>query len=189
MRADAERNRALILDTAIAAFAVDGLGVPVHEIARRAGVGTGTVSRHFPTKEALFEAIVASRVGRIVDRIEALAESPDQQDAFVRFMTILTEEGAANVGIAQAFAGAGYDMDAAAAAVGYDFDGVLRGALRRAQDALVVRADVHVADLKALMVGCMSRSSTGDPAVDTAARARMIEIVCRGLRPFGQSRP
>src|SRR6266568_3752427 len=87
MRADAERNRALILDAAIAAFAEDGLGVPVQEVAKRAGVGTGTVSRHFPTKEALFEAIVASRVGRIVDQIEALAELPDQQDAFVRFMT------------------------------------------------------------------------------------------------------
>lgn len=189
MRADAERNRALILDTAIAAFAAEGLGVSVHEIAKRAGVGTGTVSRHFPTKEALFEAIVASRVGRIVDQIQALAELPDQQDAFVRFMTILSEEGAANVGIAQAFAGAGYDMDAAAAAVGYDFEGMLAASLRRAQDALVVRADVQVADLKALMVGCMSRPSTGDTPSDKAARARMIDIVCQGLRPLQRSHP
>lgn len=189
MRADAARNRALILDTAIAAFATEGLGVPVHEIARRAGVGTGTVSRHFPTKEALFEAIVASRVGRIIDRIEALAELPDQQDAFVRFMTILTEECATNVGIAEAFAGADYDMDAAAGAVGYDFDAMMRAALRRAQDALVVRADVEVAELKALMVGCMSRPPTGDPTSDQAARARMVEIVCRGLRPPQRSHP
>ncbi len=189
MRADAERNRALILDAAIAAFAEDGLGVPVQEVAKRAGVGTGTVSRHFPTKEALFEAIVASRVGRIVDQIEALAELPDQQDAFVRFMTILTEEGAANVGIAQAFAGAGYDMDAAAAAVGYDFEAVLGAALRRAQDALAVRTDVQVADLKALMVGCMSRSSSGSAASDKAARTRMVEIVCRGLRPLHSGTP
>ncbi|MBS2533678.1 TetR/AcrR family transcriptional regulator [Catenulispora sp. NF23] len=178
MRADAERNRARILDTAIAAFAAEGLGVSVHEIARRAGVGTGTVSRHFPTKDALFEAIVADRVGRIVDRVQALAESPDQREAFVEFLTILTEEGAANVGIAQAFAGAGYDMDAAATAGGYDFDAAMAAALCRAQEAHVVRADADVADIKALMVSCMSRGSA-----DQATRARMIDIVARGLRP------
>jgi AcrR family transcriptional regulator len=183
MRADAERNRARILDTAIEAFAAEGLGVSVHEIAKRAGVGTGTVSRHFPTKEALFEAIVADRVSRIIDRIEALAELPDQQDAFVQFMTILTEEGSANVGIAQAFAGAGYDMDAAAAAVGYDFEGALAAALHRAQDARVVRADAQVGDLKALMVSCMNRASAGSASADEVTRARMIDIVCRGLRP------
>ena len=54
LRADARRNRQRVLEVAFAVFAAEGLAVPVHEIARRAGVGTGTVSRHSPTKEALF---------------------------------------------------------------------------------------------------------------------------------------
>ena len=65
MRADAERNRARILEAAFEAFAAAGLSVPVHEIARRAGVGTGTVSRHFPTKESLFEAIICHRAAQL----------------------------------------------------------------------------------------------------------------------------
>jgi AcrR family transcriptional regulator len=66
LRADALRNRARVLEAAHAAFAADGLAVPLDEIARRAGVGAGTVYRHFATKEALFEAVIA-------DHLEALA--------------------------------------------------------------------------------------------------------------------
>ena len=62
MRADARRNRELILAAADAAFADEGLAVPVDEIARRAGVGAGTLYRHFPTKEALFEAVLVAHM-------------------------------------------------------------------------------------------------------------------------------
>jgi len=55
-RADARRNRQLILDAAAALFTEEGLTASIQEVARRAGVSTGTVSRHFPTKEDLFEA-------------------------------------------------------------------------------------------------------------------------------------
>jgi AcrR family transcriptional regulator len=53
MRSDAQRNRKRVLEAAMETFAAEGLSVPVAEIARRAGVGTGTVSRHFRTKESL----------------------------------------------------------------------------------------------------------------------------------------
>src|SRR5579872_1691916 len=62
MRADAVRNRTKVLDAARAAFAAEGPAVPLDEIARRAGVGAGTVYRHFPTKEALFEAVIVDRL-------------------------------------------------------------------------------------------------------------------------------
>jgi AcrR family transcriptional regulator len=67
------------------AFATEGLTVPVHEIARRAGVGTGTVSRHFPTKESLFEAVLLSRVETIVERAKSLLEADDPVAAFFDF--------------------------------------------------------------------------------------------------------
>ena len=66
LRADAARNRARVLETAYETFAAEGLSVPIDEIARRAGVGAGTVYRHFPTKEDLFRAVVDSRIRRII---------------------------------------------------------------------------------------------------------------------------
>ena len=62
MRADAERNRGRLLEAAAAAFAEQGLDVPVAEIARRAGVGSGTLFRHFPTKDDLIAAIIEERI-------------------------------------------------------------------------------------------------------------------------------
>ena len=67
-RADAVRNLAKILQAAEEVFAAEGLAVPIDEVARRAGVGIGTVYRHFPTKEALFEAIVVARLEGLIER-------------------------------------------------------------------------------------------------------------------------
>ncbi|HEX4865705.1 MAG TPA: helix-turn-helix domain-containing protein, partial [Acidimicrobiales bacterium] len=81
LRADARRNRELILAAADKAFAEEGLGVPVDEIARRAGVGAGTLYRHFPTKEALFEAVLVAHLDGITERARALAEREDPDEA------------------------------------------------------------------------------------------------------------
>src|SRR6201990_342982 len=75
LRADAARNRARILDAARTAFAESGLDVGVEEIARRAGVGKGTLYRRFPTKEALVRAIFDD----ILDEIEALSAQTDAE--------------------------------------------------------------------------------------------------------------
>ena len=79
--ADARRNRERILAAATAAFAADGLSVPLDEIARRAGVGPGTLYRHFPAKEALWEAVLHSRLERLADEAEALVRACDRQAA------------------------------------------------------------------------------------------------------------
>lgn len=178
MRVDAQRNRDRVLAAAVTAFAQDGLSVPVAEIARRAGVGTGTVSRHFPTKEALYQAIVLSRVEQLVDRAHELAETCDPGTAFFEFFAFLVEQGAANRGLAQALAGGGFDIEAAAARTGPDLAGAERDLLRRAQQAGAVRGDVTTDDIKALVLGCLAREQrTADPA----ARRRMIAVVCDGL--------
>jgi AcrR family transcriptional regulator len=77
LRADARRNRERILGAATAAFAADGLSVPLDEIARRAGVGPGTLYRHFPAKEALWEAVLHDRLERLADEAEALYRATD----------------------------------------------------------------------------------------------------------------
>jgi AcrR family transcriptional regulator len=177
-RADAVRNRARVLDVAIEAFAAEGLSVPVHEIARRAGVGTGTVSRHFPTKESLFEAIVHSIVARLVIRANELSIAGDPGAAFFGFLASMVEEGATNRALADALAGAGFDIDVAASTGGHDLGRVLTELLAAAQRAGAVRPDIDAADLKAFLVGCSARERDG---VDTAARARMLAVIQTGL--------
>jgi AcrR family transcriptional regulator len=179
VRADARRNRARVLEVAIEAFATEGLSLPVHEIARRAGVGTGTVSRHFPTKESLFEAIVFSFAERLVEQARQLAATEDPGTAFFGFFSAMVGEGAANRALADALAGAGFDVEAAASRAEHDVMGALRDLLARAQQAGAVRGDVDVADVKALMVGCLARERPGG---DAHARDRMLAVVCEGLR-------
>jgi AcrR family transcriptional regulator len=179
MRADARRNRARVLDAAIKAFATDGLSVPVHEIARRAGVGTGTVSRHFPTKEALFQAIVSSRVEHLVAQARQLSGSLEPGPAFFGFLAVMVSEGAADRGLADALAGSGFDIEAAAARTGGDVGAALGELLADAQRADAVRADVTAADVKALIAGCLAGNH--NPA-DAAVPRRLLDVVCAGLR-------
>jgi AcrR family transcriptional regulator len=177
LRADAQRNRARILQTAFEAFASEGLGVSVHEIARRAGVGTGTVSRHFPTKESLYEAVVLSRAEWLTGQAARLARSDNPGAAFFEFFTLVVAEGTANRGMAEALAGACFDLDAAARRDGIDVTGALGDLLARAQRVGAVRSDADVSDVKALITGCLARTPPEDPA----ARDRMISIVAQGL--------
>jgi AcrR family transcriptional regulator len=179
-RADAQRNRARVLEVATQVFATEGLSVPVHEIARRAGVGTGTVSRHFPSKQELFAAILLRRLDQLIEEARSLAEQQDPGTAFFTFFATLVREGAANRGLAEALAGAGYDLETAAADAGLDVTGGLRDLLGRAQAVGAVRGDVDYADVKALMTGCLTR--VDGSGGDAAALERVTAVACDGLR-------
>ena len=133
MRADARRNRERILEVAFATFAAEGLSVPVQEIARRAGVGTGTVSRHFPTKESLFEAVVLNRAAGLAEQAARFGRKDDAGAAFFEYFALLIAEGAANLGMAEALMGAGYDLDEVCLRDGIDLRGALNDLLVRAQ--------------------------------------------------------
>ena len=85
IRADAQRNRDRVLSAAAQAFALDGLGVTVAEIARRAGVGTGTVGRHFPTKEYLFVAVLRDRISILLQAADNLSASRPPGPALFAF--------------------------------------------------------------------------------------------------------
>src|SRR5437016_3198358 len=91
LRADARRNRARVLEVATAAFTTEGLSVQIDEIARRAGLGVGTVYRHFPTKEALFEAIVLSWIEELVADARERTEHPDAEQAFFGFFRLMID--------------------------------------------------------------------------------------------------
>jgi AcrR family transcriptional regulator len=153
--------------------------VPIHEIARRAGVGTGTVSRHFPTKEALYIAIVRDRIERVVEQGRSRTASADPGRAFFEFFSTMVDEFAANLGLADALAGAGFDMHTVASGAKYDVIAVLGDLLARAQKAGAIRKGIEVDDVKALMVACCR----GPQSADAGARRRMVEVISQGLRP------
>ncbi|MBO0810628.1 MAG: TetR/AcrR family transcriptional regulator [Microlunatus sp.] len=175
MRADARRNRERVLSSAAEVFAAEGLSVPVHEIARRAGVGTGTVSRHFPSKESLYAAVLLDHMGALCGYADSLAADNEPGTAFFALFTRLIREGAAHKGLAEALTGGGFDIEGAAAAADCDVSDRLHRLLTRAQDAGAVDPQVTFGDLKALTAGCL--------AYDGPDPDRVIDVICRGLRP------
>ncbi|MBJ7355729.1 TetR/AcrR family transcriptional regulator [Nocardioides sp.] len=177
LRADAQRNRERLLEAAYLAFAQEGLGVSVHEIARRAGVSSGTLSRHFPTKDDLYRAIVHDRVRRLVEQARELRDTMTGAEAFFGFFEVMADATASDRGLADALAGAGFDVESAAAGTGHDVIGALAGLLSEAQESGAVGADIDVADVKALIAACSGRG-TDDPE----ARRRMIRVASDGLR-------
>jgi AcrR family transcriptional regulator len=179
LRADAARNRARVLEVAYETFAAEGLSVPIDEIARRAGVGAGTVYRHFPTKEDLFRAVVENRLQHLIDDGRALLDDPGPDAALFTFLrSMVLEWGATDQGLVDALAGLGIDVDSAAPDADAAFRRLLGELLVAAQRAGTVRADVDVAEIKALMVGCQAMQG-----YDAARAERVTDVVIDGLRP------
>jgi AcrR family transcriptional regulator len=180
LRADARRNRELILAAADGAFADDGLTVPVDEIARRAGVGTGTLYRHFPTKEALFEAVLVSHMERLARYGQELASSDQPDEALFEFVGRIASEASSKRNLVDALSGAGYDIKATSSECKAAFEETFQVLLSRAQTAGLVRKDVQAADLMGLVMGaCTAATYDGNDC----SQARMLAVVFAGLRP------
>ena len=178
LRADAARNRARVLDVAYQTFAAEGLSVPIDEIARRAGVGAGTVYRHFPTKEALFAAVIENRMQRLVDDGHALLETEGAGEALFAFLrSMVLQWGAADRGLVDAMAGLGIDIACAAPEAENAFKAMIGELLSAAQQAGTARRDIEMADLKAILVGCQAMQ-----AYDSALAERATDVVIDGLR-------
>ncbi|SNS67633.1 TetR/AcrR family transcriptional regulator [Actinomadura mexicana] len=177
-RADARRNRERILEAAFEAFAADGRLVPLDDIARRAGVGAGTVYRHFPTKEALFQAVVTDRIERIVDEAQALVHAEQPGEAFYGFLMRVVERAMFNHALCDALAADLRTLDACG--TDEQFTAVLDELLRRAQAAGEVRPDVNVHDVRTLMVGAMLMERRQRPE---GRPGRMTALACDALRP------
>ncbi|OBB93645.1 TetR/AcrR family transcriptional regulator [Mycolicibacterium peregrinum] len=182
MRADAARNRARVLEVAYETFAADGLAVPIDEIARRAGVGAGTVYRHFPTKEALFQAVIAERIRGVVEEGRTLLAEADPADALFAFLrSMVLQWGAADRGLVDALAGSGIDVETLVPDAEDEYFAVLGDLLAAAQRAGTARDDVTVADVKALLVGCQAMQSYNADVAE-----RVTSVVFDGLRAEGQ---
>jgi AcrR family transcriptional regulator len=179
LRADARRNRDRLLQTAATAFAADGLSVSLDEIARRAGVGPGTLYRHFPTKEALFEAVVHERLDQLLRDARGLGDAADPQAALFGFIERLVSAAAAKQDLVDALAGANIDVTGTVAATAGELRGQIGHLLARAQDARGIRDDITLADLMALLSGLLSALR----ARGRADAGRMLSVLCDGLLP------
>ena len=178
LRADAARNRARVLAVAYETMAAEGLSVPIDEIARRAGVGAGTVYRHFPTKEALFGAVVRDRLQQIVASGRALLDSAEPGEALHAFITAMVTHGAADVSLTQAMAGYGVDVNVVAPQAEAQFLGLIGDLLTAAQTAGRARPDVTVPVVKALIVGAQAMQGYNPEVAE-----KVTDIVLDGLRP------
>ncbi|KOV84983.1 TetR/AcrR family transcriptional regulator [Nocardia sp. NRRL S-836] len=166
MRADAARNREKVLAAARELFAVKGIEVPLDEIAAHAGVGPGTVYRHFPTKQALFQAVTDARVSAMIE--SASAPTGDPGEALAAFLGRMADEAAAKRDLSDAIEVPSELRDRLHAALG--------GLLQRAQEAGAVRPDVTTKDLVALMKGMLRSLHEGaNPDV-------LLGIVVSGLQ-------
>ena len=154
-RADARRNRQRLLQAATDAFAAEGLSVPLDEIARRAGVGPGTLYRHFPTKEVLFEAVLHHRLQRLADHARALRHAADPATALLDFIDLLIAEAAPKRDLVDALASDGAELNATLTTTAAHLRGEIGHLLTRAQHAGTIRADITTADLMALITGIL----------------------------------
>ena len=180
LRADAARNRARVLMAASEAFAVEGLAVPLDEIARRAGVGAGTVYRHFPTKEALFEAVILDRIIRFVDTARKMANGDDPGAAFFDFLHRLVMGASSSKALVDALAGAPLTTADLIRSAKQDLNAAGGELLIQAQRAGAVRADVSITDVMAIFAG--TTLALQQPGVDESLKETVFTVIRDGLR-------
>jgi AcrR family transcriptional regulator len=177
-RADSTRNRGLLIDAAKAAFTDAGVEVSLEEIARRAGVGIGTLYRHFPNREAVVEAVYRHEVEQLAAVVPQLLAAHAADQALRRWMHLFVDYIATKRIIApslMAVAGRSPTLYATSSEL---ITGALRTLVKNAIDAGHIRADADPADLLRAMVGmCM-----GNPDQHWQASARrVIDILMDGL--------
>ncbi|WP_052847989.1 TetR/AcrR family transcriptional regulator [Streptomyces avicenniae] len=179
MRADAQRNRARLLECAVRAFSEQGPEVTLDAIAREAGVGIGTLYRHFPTREALIEAAYRNELARLCDAVPGLlAELPPDRalrvwmDQFIDYMT--TKQGMADA--LRAVIASGGDPYATSRA---RLDEAVTALLAAGAEAGVVRGDVDPVDL---LVGVSGVGLAAAPG-GRAQAGRLLDLLMDGLRP------
>jgi AcrR family transcriptional regulator len=186
LRADARRNRARILEAARAAFSEQGFETHVAAIAERAGVGVATLYRHYPTKEALLEALILDRLESLSDELAATrAEEPDAWSAFERFFLFAARLQVRDRSLMQFIAGAGTSASLLETRRAELYEQARR-LVEDAQREGSMRADVEPGDLPLLLGGIVQVLSGLTTRADELG-ARCATIVLDGLRAPGSA--
>jgi len=184
-RADAQRNRERLVDAAKAAFAESGAEVSLEEIARRAGVGIGTLYRHFPTREAVVAAVYQREVQQIADAAKRLLASEAPGEALHEWMRLFVDYIATKKVIVSAFGSIPAGAKGLYPSSGLKLiDGVAL-LVERARAAGDIRADADPNDILRALIG-FTYGAAG--AGWEASALRLIDILMDGLRTPGRER-
>jgi AcrR family transcriptional regulator len=181
MRADARRNYDRLVAQARATFLEQGITAPLEDVARRTGVGIGTLYRHFPSRTALIEAVFQEETSALLALADQLTDADDPFEALATWLRAISTHSSAFHGIAAALVGP--DREPGADATVTSSKILVREAgeaiLERAQRAGVVRGDARILDLMRLAnaIGLAARDSPEDPELAD----RLLLLAMRGL--------
>jgi AcrR family transcriptional regulator len=179
-RADARRNRERVLEAARDQFAEHGLDAQIDEIARQAGVGVGTVYRHFPTKEALLEALAQQRFDAKAKAAREGLAVEDPWEGFVHFMTGATRITAGDLALSEAMGQRpGLCRQAAERAGLRD---LVADLVKRAHASGELRDDIGPDDIPSLVSGVGHAVHAGQRGAPAMSWERYLEIMLAGLR-------
>ena len=176
LRADAARNRARVLDAARALFADRGYDVPCEEVARLAGVGIGTIYRHFPTKEALIAAAAEERfAASLAFARSKAATDADPREILVEILTHCAEQQARDRGVSL-IAETTFGSNQPSSQVQVEFADIVADLIQRGQARGSIRSDVVPSDVLTLggALAAVIHNGNGD-------WRRFLQIVLRGL--------
>lgn len=178
-RADAQRNRERILEVAREAFTRSGADASMDEIAREAGVGAGTLYRHFPTRDELIEAVYRTEVEKLAAAARRFSEERSPVEALRAWMLLFVDHIAAKQIIAPALnsvvGGAAKLYESSHASV----RGAIEGLVKRAIESGDVRPDLEAFDLLRALIGVAHVAAS--PDWKRSAR-RLVEILIQGAR-------
>ena len=174
-RADARRNYDALVAAARAIFAEDGTSAPLEDVAERAGVGIGTLYRHFPTRQALLEAVYVDEVEAMARAAQDLSHLPPW-DALSQWLHQYVGFAATKRALNEALLEAAPDSDVLLTCR-TAIAGAGTALVERAQRAGVVRADTNFMD-----VGRMVAGIAMVPTADPGQKERMLELALDGLR-------
>lgn len=178
-RTDAILNRERLLEAATEIFSAGGPQASLEAVARHAEVGIGTLYRHFPTREALFEAVYRREVDQLGDLATRLAAEPDPVEALRLWLHAHVRLVAAKKGMIEGLQLAAYGSSELKA---YSFERLvqaLRGLLERGVAARAVRSDISAEDVLRAFVGMIYLQGEGDWQ---AAALRIVDVFVDGLR-------
>ncbi|WP_329263805.1 TetR family transcriptional regulator [Streptomyces sp. NBC_01478] len=178
-RADARRNRTKVLAAASRAFDEQGLDVSIGVIARQAGVGAGTVHRHFPSKDILLEAVLVQQIDNQVEAARRWAARTDPVAAFFGFLLEVVDTSHGRKHACDALTTESSWPRPGLAASARRFRQALDELLRAAQRAGGVRTDVSTDDVAALTVGCATMWAAHR---DRNGGHRMVRLALESLR-------
>ncbi len=179
-RVDAQRNRERLLEIAKEAFTRSGANVSLDEVARQAGVGAGTLYRHFPTRDALLEAVYRTEVERLAAAERKFADTLSPIEALRAWMLLFVDYIAAKQIIAPTLNTLVGGVSKLFEATGDQVKGAIRALVKRAIESGDIRPDLDPLDLLRALIG-VSNVASG-PGWQQSAR-RLVDILITGSRP------